>query len=95
MAALTVTYFDWNKPAEARALYGELSSRAAREYISPLFLAVSASAVGEQEEAIRLAHEAYEIRDPSVHLFGKYWACTSQLREDERFKEILAKLSSR
>ena len=81
MAALTVTYFDWNKPAEARALYGELSSRAAREYISPLFLAVSASAVGEQEEAIRLAHEAYEIRDSSVHLFGKYWACASQLRE--------------
>ena len=95
MAALTVTYFDWNKPAEARALYGELSSRAAREYISPLFLAVSASAVGEQEEAIRLAHEAYEIRDPSVQMFGKYWACASRLREDERFKEILAKLSSR
>jgi TolB-like protein len=95
MAALTVTYFDWNKPAEARALYGELSSRAAREYISPLFLAVSASAVGEQEEAIRLAHEAYEIRDPSVQMFGKYWACASRLREDDRFKEILAKLSSR
>ena len=95
MAGLSVTYADWNKPAEARALYGELSSRAAREYISPLFLAVSASAVGEPEEAIRLAHEAYEIRDPSVQMFGKYWACASRLREDQRFKEILAKLSSR
>jgi TolB-like protein len=94
MAGLTVTYADWGKLAEAKALYGELSARAAREYISPLFLAVSASAVGEPEEAIRLAHQAYEIRDPSVQMFGKYWASAARLREDPRFKEILGKLGS-
>jgi eukaryotic-like serine/threonine-protein kinase len=91
MAGLAVTYADWNKPNEARALYNELSSRAAREYISPFFLAVAATGAGEQEEAIRLAQQAYEIRDPSLQLFGKCWPSSARLRQDARFNEIWAK----
>jgi serine/threonine protein kinase len=91
MAGLAATYADWNELVAAKALYGELSSRAAREYISPLFLAVSASAAGESEAAFCLAQQAYEIRDPSVQLFGRYWKCSSRLREDPRFREILTK----
>ena len=91
MAGLAVTYADWNRPTEARALYGELSSRAAREYISPLFLAVCASAAGECEQAFRFVQRAYEIKDPSVQVFGKYWKCSSRLREDPRCRELVAK----
>jgi hypothetical protein len=91
MAGLAVTYADWNRPTEARAVYGELSSRAAREYISPLFLAVCASAAGECEQAFRFVQQAYEIKDPSVQVFGKYWKCSSRLREDPRCREIVAK----
>jgi serine/threonine protein kinase len=95
MAGLAVTYADWGKPEDAKALYGEMSSRASREYIAPLFLAVAASAAGEREEAIRLAQRAYEIRDPSLQLFGKCWPTSARLREDARFVEILSKVGSR
>src|SRR5258705_13363091 len=45
MAALAMTYADWGKPAEAQALYAELVTRAAREYIHPSQLALAADAV--------------------------------------------------
>jgi hypothetical protein len=44
MAALAMTYADWGKPAEAKALYAELVARAAREYIQPSQLAIAAAA---------------------------------------------------
>jgi TolB-like protein/Tfp pilus assembly protein PilF len=91
MAGLASTYADWNQLAAAKALYGELSSRAAREYISPLFLAVCASAAGQCEQAFHFAQQAYEIKDPSVQVFGRYWKCSSRLREDPRCREIIGK----
>jgi serine/threonine protein kinase/Flp pilus assembly protein TadD len=89
MTFLALAYADWGKLAEAKALYTELSARAAREYVSPTLLATSAAAVGERDEAMQHAREAYAIRDPQLNHMAKHW-----LREDSRFTEILAGMGS-
>jgi non-specific serine/threonine protein kinase len=94
MAFLTLAYADWGKLAEAKAVYTELLARAAREYVSPGLLATAAAAVGEREEAMRYAREAYAVRDPQLTNMGKHWPGTTHLREDSRFREILASMGS-
>jgi tetratricopeptide (TPR) repeat protein len=91
---LAFAYAEWGKPAEARSVYAELSARAAREYVSPTLLATSAAAVGERDEAMRLAREAHAIRDPQLNHMAKHWPGAKCLREDPRFVEILANTSS-
>jgi hypothetical protein len=66
----------------------ELSWRAKREYVAPLFLAVAAFAAGEREEGIQWAQDADRIGDPTL-LAGRYWPDFSDLREDARFQKIL------
>jgi serine/threonine protein kinase/tetratricopeptide (TPR) repeat protein len=90
MAALAVIYADWGKFSEAKSVHAELLARAAREYISPFLLALSGSAAGEEGEAMRFAHTAYEIRDPQLPVFGKHWPGIKRLRADPGFAEILA-----
>jgi eukaryotic-like serine/threonine-protein kinase len=92
MTLLALAYADWGKPAEAKAVHTELSARAAREYVSPILLATSATAVGEWDNAIRYAREAYEIRDPQLTTMGRHWLGTRRLREDSRFMEILGSM---
>jgi tetratricopeptide (TPR) repeat protein len=94
MAFLALAYADWGKPAEAKAVHTELLARAAREYVSPTLLATSAAAVGERDEAMRFAREAYTIRDPQLTTMGKHWPGNKHLREDSRFTEILASMGS-
>ena len=90
MASLTRTYFHLGRRAESEALYAELRSRAKWEFVSPVFLAVAAFAVGQQDDAICIAQHADEIGDPT--LIGiKYWPDLAELREDRRFQEILKK----
>jgi len=94
MTFLALAYADWGKLAEAKALYTELLARAAREYVSPTLLATSAAAVGERDEAMQHAREAYAIRDPQLNHMAKHWPGTKRLREDSRFTEILAGMGS-
>jgi TolB-like protein len=94
MAFLALAYADWGKPVEAKAVYAELLARAVREYVSPTLLATSAVAVGERDEAMRYAREAYAIRDSQLTTNGKHWPGTKRLREDSRFMEILANMGS-
>jgi serine/threonine protein kinase/tetratricopeptide (TPR) repeat protein len=89
MAELAVTYADWGKPSDAKSVHAELSARAAREYVSPFLLALSAAAAGEIGDSMRFAHLAFEIRDPQLSVFGKYWPGTKRLREDPSFNKIL------
>jgi len=90
MASLTRSYFHLGRRTESEALYAELRSRAKWEFVSPVFLAVAACAVGQQDDAIRIAQHADEIGDPT--LIGiKYWPDLAELREDPRFQEILKK----
>jgi TolB-like protein len=88
MASLTRSYSHLGQRADSEALYMELQSRAKREFVAPLFLAVAACAAGKQDDAIRLAQEADAIGDPTL-IGGKYWPDFAELREDPRFQEIL------
>ena len=90
MAELAFIYSDWGKPQEAKSVHAELLARAAREYISPFLLALSAAAAGEGGETMRFARMACEMHDPQVPVFGKHWPGTKRLREDPGFAEILA-----
>jgi len=62
--------------------------------VSPILLATSAAAIGERDEAVRFACEAYTIRDPQLTTTGKHWPGTRDMREDSRFIEILARMGS-
>jgi len=50
--------------ADARELHAELRVRAAREYIQPVALILSASAAGKWEEAVRYATEGVQYARP-------------------------------
>jgi TolB-like protein/Tfp pilus assembly protein PilF len=90
MAFLAVTLADWGKPNDAEAVYDELSARARRQYVPPAGLAVAASGAAREEDAIRHAHEAFEIRDPqSQFLFSKYFSMSARLYAYPRFREAI------
>ena len=92
MATLALTFADWGKPADAEALYAELAARGRRSFVSPSWLALAAAAVGLEDETIRHAREACEIRDPiSIAVFSKWWRpWNARLRAHPRFCELLA-----
>ena len=91
MANLAVTFADWGKPTDAEAVYAELAARGRRSFVAPSWLAQAAAVVGLEEEAIRHAREACEIRDPiSVAAFSKCYPSSARLRAYPRFRELLA-----
>ena len=91
MAWLAVALADWGKTGEAEALYFEMRARASREYVAPTSLAIAASAAAREDEMIRYAREAYEIRDPScMTFFSRYSTLSLRLYCDPRFREIIA-----
>jgi serine/threonine-protein kinase len=88
MSSLARTYAALGNHEDSKALCMELLWRSKREYVAPAVLAFAAYAAGEQDEAIRLAQEAFTIGDPSL-IVAKYWPDFAELREDPRFQEIL------
>ncbi len=93
MAVLAVVLADWNKTADADAVYAEMAARARRQYVPPALLAVAASAAGRENEAIRDAHEALEIRDPACRLyFSKHFAYSRRLYAYPHFRELLSEI---
>jgi tetratricopeptide (TPR) repeat protein len=75
---------------KARAILGELSERAKKEYVAPLHLAMIVSALGDMDRAFELLDEAVEKRNswlavPRMHLFDAF-------RDDPRFDEHLKRI---
>ena len=96
MTMLAVTLADWGKASEADAVYCELQARARREYVPPAVLATAASAAAREEEAIRQAREAYEMRDPNCQiLFSRYAPSAPRLYAYPRFREIITQMGRR
>jgi len=91
MSAQTVIFADWDRVTEAKALYAELVARTASGYVQPSHLAIAASAAGDLDMALKHAREAFEIRDPML-MVARYWPDFRRLRENPRFKEVLASI---
>ncbi len=91
MGTLAATLADWGKFSDAEAIYAELMGRARRSYVPPSILALTAAAARIQDEAVRHAREAFEIRDPmSQFFFSKIHRTSARLLADRRFYEIRA-----
>ena len=89
MATLAVCLADLGKRIEADAVYEEMVARGRRQYVPPALLALAASAAGCEDEAITLAREAYEIRDPHCEIFlSRHLDFPRRLYADPRFREI-------
>jgi tetratricopeptide (TPR) repeat protein len=88
MAILATVLADWGKPAEADALYAEMVARARRQYVPPALVAVAASAAGREDDALRHAREALEIRDPACPLY--FFRYSTRLYMYPRFRELLS-----
>ena len=90
MAGLAITLADWGKPAEADAIYAEMLARARFKYVSPAHLAYGAAAASKEDEAIRHAREAFQIRDPCFpYFFPKHNRYGARLHAYPRFRELL------
>ena len=93
IAWLAVALADCGKAGEAEMLYLEMQARARRQYVAPTSLAVAALATAREEEVIRYAREAYEIRDPvCTSFFSRYFYLSPRLYRDPRFREIVAQM---
>jgi tetratricopeptide (TPR) repeat protein len=93
MTLLALTLADWGKDSEADAVYCEMQARARREYIPPALLAYVASAAAREDEALRHAREAYEIRDPGCQVFfSRYFPSAPRLYSYPRFRELIAQM---
>ena len=64
MFTMGVTYADWVKRSEARALHDELTATADGQWVSPAVRAGSAATAGLTDDVITLTTRAIEERDP-------------------------------
>ena len=93
MALLAMALADLGRVTEADSLYSEMQARARRQYIQPTPLAFAAAAAAREEEAIRHARDAFEIRDPnSQTFFSRYLPVSARLYRYPRFREIIAQM---
>ncbi len=80
MFAMGVTYADWGKRTEARALHDELMKRADRQWVSPAVRASSAATAGLADDVVPLITRAIEERDPFLMMSMGTWPLTEWLR---------------
>ena len=94
MATLALTFADNGKPVDADAVYAEMLARARHQYVPPASLVLAAGAASRENEVIRHANEALEIRDPHcLFFFTRHFpAITARLYAYPRFREIIASM---
>jgi TolB-like protein/Tfp pilus assembly protein PilF len=93
MSLLATALADLGRVPEADAVYCEMLARARRQYIQPTSLAFTAAAAAREEEAVRHAREAVEIRDPNSQIFfSRYFSLSARLYRHPRFQQIIAQM---
>ena len=92
---LVPAYMQSGREDQARRLYRSLIERARREYIQPFVLAIGATAVGDDEAAIRCCEAAIEDGDMLFALFSRWWPDFERVRADHRYDDIHVRFNSR
>ena len=77
-----------SKPDEARKLYRALEERARRRYVSPVMRALVLVALGENDRAMEMLHEAERTRDPSLVYYISNDPVFDPIRSDPRFQRL-------
>jgi len=88
-----LAFADFNRLDEANADYARLMKVAASGYVGFAELALAASAIGEMDRAIELAHQACDERDPMLLPIARSFPASRRLRADPRFVEIQRRLN--
>jgi len=94
LCSLAGVFGQWGKPSEASTLHRELMDRAQRSYISASYLALTAEAAGQRDEALAFARRAWDERDPAFILHARHFMEFRTLRSDPRFAAILREMDS-
>src|SRR5262249_16242522 len=89
LTSLAVVYGKWNKPSEASELHKELLDRSSQGYVPATYLALTADAAGNREDAISLVRRAWHEREPTLFLHARYFTEFRALRSDPRLSAVL------
>ena len=94
LTCLAGVFGQWDKRQEASALHRELMDRALRGYVSATYLALTAEAAGQREEALAFARRAWDEREPPFILHARHFPEFRTLHSDPRFAAILREMDS-
>ena len=92
LATAVTVHAQWERPADAGALFRELVARAEREYMQPSMLCIAAAATGDMDRAVDYARAALTGGDPMFVLSGRTSPLFDEIRADPRFQAIIAEL---
>jgi hypothetical protein len=92
IGSATSVYADMGRMAEARACHARLVEAASRRHVATSMLSVSAAAIGEQDQAIELAMQACDERDPFLIILSRVFPQFKRVRDDPRFADVRRRL---
>jgi serine/threonine-protein kinase len=90
MVFLAHAFADWGKTASADAIYAELLARSLYQYVAPTALAAVAAAASRENDVIRHARQALEIRDPNAFMLARNTRISGRLYAYQQFRETIA-----
>jgi len=93
LSSLAVIFGQWGKRSEASALHRELVDRSLRAYVPLTYLALTAEASGQHEQAIAFARRAWDDREPTFILHARQFPEFRTLHADPRFAIILGEMN--
>jgi tetratricopeptide (TPR) repeat protein len=91
LTAVGQGYAMWGKRDEAKKVLAELTRRSKQNYVSPHFMAIIYTSLGERDLAFQWLNKAVEKRFPPL-IYLKVNPIWDNLRSDPRFTEVLARV---
>ncbi|MEK6324042.1 MAG: protein kinase [Acidobacteriota bacterium] len=91
MATLGHAYAASGKRGEAQKVLDELKERSKRSYVSPYFIALIHTGLGQKDQAVERLEEAYREHHPYLALL-KVEPVFNNLHSDPRFQDLLRRV---
>jgi tetratricopeptide (TPR) repeat protein len=94
LVSLAIAYQAAGRAAEAAAIHEAVLARTSVGYVPYAFRALTAAAVGRQDEAIASARAGWEDREPPFVLLARHHLQWRPLHADPRFQAILREMDA-